>query len=125
MAKKRLSEIAKEYEIPFEQASDIAFNVLTEESISGKGRNTWIDEVGQDLLDDNIPLAIKKARVYRGRVRNLAPNPRFCFVHIKEKNGCVPVRIPPKHARHVRRGAFIHVEELEDDHYEMIPPQIV
>ena len=125
MAKKRLSEIAKEYEIPFEEARDIAFNVLTEESITGKGKNTWIDEVGQDMLDDNIPLAIKKARIYRGRVRNKAPNPRFAFVHIKEKAGCVPVEIPRKHIRHYSVGGFMHVEEVEDDKYVMVVPKIV
>jgi len=125
MAKKRLTKIAEEYDIPFEKAKDIAFNVLTEESISGKGKNTWIDKVGQDLLDDNIPLAIQKARVYRGRVRNKAPNHRFCFVHIKEKGGCVPVRIPNKHIRHYNVGGFIHVEEVEDDEYVMIVPKIV
>ena len=125
MAKKRLSQIAKEYGISFDEASNIAFNVLTEESISGKGKNTWIDKVGQDILDDNIPIAIKKARVYRGRVRNKAPNPRFCFVHIKEKGGCVPVMIPRKHIRHYNVGSFIHVEEVEDDKYVMIVPQIV
>lgn len=124
MAKIRLSKIAEEYQISFEQARDIAFNVLTEESISGKGKNTWIDEVGQDLLDDNIPMAIQKARVYRGRVRNKAPNPRFAFVHIKEKGGCVPVEIPRKHIRHYNVGGFIHVEEIEDGKYTMVVPKI-
>jgi len=125
MAKKRLTQIAKEYEISFEAVQEIAFNVLAEESITGKGRNLWIDKVGQDILDENIPMAIQKARVYRGRVRNKAPNPRFCFVHIKEKAGCVTVEIPRKHTRHVNQGAFIHVEELEDDKFVMIMPKIV
>ena len=53
MAKRRLTEIAKDYDISFEELQDIAFNKLTEESISGKGRNTWIDEVGQDILRAN------------------------------------------------------------------------
>ena len=125
MAKKRLTKIAEEYEITFETAQEIAFNTLDEESITGKGRNLWINEVGQDLLDDNIPLAIKKARVYRGRVRNKAPNPRFAFVHIKEKAGCVPVEIPRKHIKHYNVGGFIHVEEVEDDKYVMVVPKIV
>ena len=125
MAKKRLTQIAKEYDIPFEQAEEIAFNHLTEESITGKGKNLWIDEAGQDIMDDCIPLAIKKARVYRGRVRNMAPNPRFCFVHIKEKNGVVPVKMSPKYAKMIRQGLFIHVEEEMDDRYVMINPKIV
>jgi gluconate kinase len=125
MAKKRLKDIAEDYNIPFEEAMDIAFNNLTEESITGRGKNTWIDEVGQDLLEDTIPMAIKKARVYRGRIRNKAPNPRFVFVHIKEKNGVVPVKMSPRYAKMTRPGQFIHVEEEVDDRYVMIDPKIV
>ena len=125
MAKKRLTQIAKEYDIPFEQAEEIAFNHLTEESITGKGKNLWIDEVGQEIMDDCIPLAVPKARVYRGRVRNMAPNPKFCFVHIKEKNGVVPVKMNRKYAHLIKAGNFIHVEEEIDDRYVMIDPKIV
>ena len=125
MAKRRLTEIAKDYEISFEELQEIAFNKLTEESITGKGRNTWIDEVGQDILDDNIPIKEVKPRIYRGRVRNLAPNPRFAFVHIKEKNGCVKVEISKRMIGSIRKLQMINVEEVEDDVYVMPRPQVV
>ena len=125
MAKRRLTEIAKDYDISFEELQDIAFNKLTEESISGKGRNTWIDEVGQDILDDNIPIKEVKPRIYRGRVRNLAPNPRFAFVHIKEKNGCVKVEISKRMIGSIRKLQMINVEEVEDDVYVMPRPRVV
>lgn len=125
MAKKRLTQIAKEYNIPFEVAQEIAFNHLTEESITGKGKNLWIDKVGQDLLEDSIPMGTTKPRVYRGKVRNMAPNPRFCFVHIKEKNGVVPVKMNRKYAGMIKAGNLIHVEEEVDDRYVMIDPKIV
>lgn len=125
MAKRRLSDIAKDYDISFEELQEIAFNKLTEESISGKGRNTWIDEVGQDILDDNIPIKEVKPRIYRGRVRNIAPNPRFAFVHIKEKSGCVKVEIPKRMMGRIRKLQMINVEELEDDVYAMPKPQVV
>lgn len=125
MAKRRLTEIAKDYDISFEELQDIAFNKLTEESISGKGRNTWIDEVGQDILDDNIPIKEVKPRIYRGRVRNLAPNPRFAFVHIKEKNGCVKVEISKRMIGSIRKLQMINVEEVEDNVYVMPRPQVV
>ena len=125
MAKRRLTEIAKDYDISFEELQDIAFNKLTEESISGKGRNTWIDEVGQDILDDNIPIKEVKPRIYRGRVRNLAPNPRFAFDHIKEKNGCVKVEISKRMIGSIRKLQMINVEEVEDDVYVMPRPQVV
>lgn len=125
MAKRRLTDIAKDYEISFEELQEIAFNKLTEESITGKGRNTWIDEVGQDILDDNIPIKEVKPRIYRGRVRNLAPNPRFAFVHIKEKNGCVKVEISKRMIGSIRKLQMINVEEVEDDVYVMPRPQVV
>ena len=125
MAKRRLTDIAKDYEISFEELREIAFNKLTEESITGKGRNTWIDEVGQDILDDNIPIKEVKPRIYRGRVRNLAPNPRFAMVHIKEKNGCVKVEISKRMIGSIRKLQMINVEEVEDDVYVMPRPQVV
>lgn len=125
MAKRRLTDIAKDYDISFEELQEIAFNKLTEESISGKGKNTWIDEVGQDILDDNIPIKEVKPRMYRGKVRNIAPNPRFAFVHVKEKNGCIKVEIPRRYIGKIRRHRLINLEEKEEDQYIMVLPKIV
>jgi len=125
MAKRRLTDIAKDYDISFEELQEIAFNKLTEESISGKGKNTWIDEVGQDILDDNIPIKEVKPRMYRGKVRNIAPNPRFSFVHVKEKNGCIKVEIPRRFIGKVRSHQMVNLEEREEDQYIMVLPKIV
>lgn len=125
MAKRRLTDIAKDYDISFEELQEIAFNKLTEESISGKGRNTWIDEVGQDILDDNIPIKEVKPRMYRGKVRNIAPNPRFAFVHVKEKNGCIKVEIPRRYIGKIRSHRLINLEEKEEDQYIMVLPKMV
>lgn len=125
MAKRRLTDIAKDYDISFEDLQEIAFNKLTEESISGKGRNTWIDEVGQDLLDDNIPIKEVKPRMYRGKVRNIAPNPRFAFVHVKEKNGCIKVEIPRRYIGKIKSHRMINLEEEEEGQYIMVLPKIV
>ena len=125
MAKRRLTDIAKDYDISFEDLQEIAFNKLTEESISGKGRNTWIDEVGQDILDDNIPIKEVKPRMYRGKVRNIAPNPRFAFVHVKEKNGCIKVEIPRRYIGKIKSHRMINLEEEEEGQYIMVLPKIV
>lgn len=63
MPKRRLTDIAKDYNISFEQAKDIAFNKLDESAFTGKGKNTWVTEMGQAMLDDNIPLEIAKPKV--------------------------------------------------------------
>ena len=125
MAKIRLTQLAHDYNLNFDTAKEIAFKLLDESYITGKGRNTWINEIGQKILDDNIAMEIKKARTYRGRIRNIAPNTRFAYVHIPEKNGCVPVEIPRKLSRWVQPQKMVYVEELQDDKYVMILPKIV
>ena len=125
MAKIRLTQIAQDYNLKFDAAKEIAFKLLDESFITGKGKNTWINEIGQKILDDNIPMEIKKARTYRGKIRNIAPNIRFAYVHIPEKNGCVPVEIPRKFIHHVKPKRMVYVEELQDDKYVMIIPKIV
>ena len=129
MAKKRLKDIAEEYGISFQQAQDLAFNILDEIAITGKGKNTWINEVGQDLLDDNIEMIIKKPKIYRGTIRNIAPNPRFAFVSVKEKNGCVRMEIPRKYVRYMKTSRMVYLEQTneegEEERYTMIVPKIV
>jgi hypothetical protein len=129
MAKRRLADIAAEHDMSFEQVRDLAFNILDECALTGKGKNTWVNEVGQDLLDDNIEMLIKKPKVYRGRIRNIAPNPRFAFVHVKEKNGCVKMEIPRKYIRYMKKNGMVYLEEHkegdEEETYIMVVPKIV
>ena len=55
MAKKRLFQIAKECGVPFEEALELAFQHLEEDMITGGKHLTWINEKGQEILDDVIP----------------------------------------------------------------------
>jgi len=123
MAKKRLTEIAEELGIPFEEANEIATHKLTEEMITGKGKNTWISDEGQEILDSNSPMPIR----YRGKVLSEAPNHRFVMVFIREIPMKVPVRVP-----HLLQGKligkFIYLDAHEDRgittyHYAQ-PPSI-
>ena len=54
MPKKRLSELAKEYGISFEEIHKIATHSLEEDMITGKGKNLWMSEEGQHCLDDGV-----------------------------------------------------------------------
>ena len=58
MAKRRLADIAAEHDMSFEQVRDLAFNILDECALTGKGKNTWVNEVGQDLLSELLELVI-------------------------------------------------------------------
>lgn len=89
MAKKRLRDIAEEFNIDFEEARRIAYNNLEEDMVSGKGKNTWINEAGQDIFDNYVPLPV----IYRGKVVRLAPNPMFVVTYIKELGKTVPVKL--------------------------------
>ena len=84
MPKRKLTDLAKEYNLSFENILEIASNNLEESSLSGRGKNTWVDETGQDVLDSNIPIEEPKPNKYRGRVRNKCPNPIYMMVHLKE-----------------------------------------
>jgi gluconate kinase len=81
------------------------------------------------MLDDNIEMLIKKPKIYRGKIRNIAPNPRFAFVHVKEKNGCVKMEIPRKYTRYMKSHGMVYLEQLEDydreERYIMVVPKIV
>jgi len=105
MAKKKLTEIAEEYEIDWEAAQDFVSNNLVEEMVTGKGKNTWINDDGQGIFEDMIPINI----LYRGKVVQLAPNPRYVLTHIRELGKKVPVKVPLRFSRGLL-GKIIHVE---------------
>ena len=88
MAKKKLKQIAEEFEIPFEKAQDIAFEHLEEEMITGKGKNTWINEDGQKVFDSMTPVPV----IYRGRAIRLMPNPNYVLAKVPELVTTVVVR---------------------------------
>ena len=92
MAKKKLKDIAEEYGLTFEEAQELVFKHLDEDAVTGKGKNTWINEVGQAALDDVISMPV----LYRGKVLSEAPNPNYIIVYIKEITRKVPVKIPLK-----------------------------
>lgn len=90
MPKKRLTDIAQEYNRSFEEILDMVFNNLEEEMVTGRGKNTWISEEGQAVLDDIIPMPV----IYRGQVLNACPNPLYLWVHHRDRACKVAVKIP-------------------------------
>ena len=106
MPKKRLTEIAEEYGIPFEEALDLVFKELEEEMVTGRGKGTWIDDSGQRVLDEFISMPV----LYRGPVLGQAPNPIYVIVYIKELSKKVPVKIPMKMRGRISKGKLIYIE---------------
>lgn len=105
MPKIKLIELADEYDLSFEEAQDFVANNLEEDMVTGKGKNTWISESGQVIFDEMIPMNV----IYRGKVMHYAPNNSYVFVHIRELNKKVPVRIPLRRISNLV-GKTIHIE---------------
>tara|TARA_B100001093_G_scaffold380138_1_gene365487 strand:- start:34 stop:408 length:375 start_codon:yes stop_codon:yes gene_type:complete len=90
MPKKRLKDIAEEYGMTFDKAYDLVTNKLEEEQVTGRGKNLWISERGQDIIEDLIPMVT----IDRGYVISQAPNPRYVFVKSRGTIQKIPVSIP-------------------------------
>lgn len=105
MPKKKLTQLAQEYEISFEEAQDFVSINLAEEMVTGKGKNTWINDDGQKVFEEMIPINI----LYRGKCVQLAPNPNFIMVYINELGKRVKVRVPLRYSKNML-GKIVHVE---------------
>jgi hypothetical protein len=106
MPKKKLTALAEEYGIPFEEALDLVFKELEEDMVTGKGKNTWINDDGQRVLDEFISMPV----LYRGPVLSKAPNPMYVMAYIKEITKKVAVKIPRKMQSKITPGKVIYIE---------------
>lgn len=118
--KKRLTEIADDFGISFEEAKNIAFNNLEEDMLSGKGKGMWITEAGQMAMDAIVHIPV----IYRGRVTRLCPNPLFVMVNIKEICQNVPVRIKLGQQKHMLlKYIYVQMDCINDEvQYKMVKP---
>mgnify|MGYP003110696790 FL=1 len=124
MAKRRLTEIANDLGISFEEANDLVVNHLEEEMVTGVGKNTWINEIGQDLLDNFVPIP----QIYRGKVTGRCPNKTFVYVYIKEMTKKVPVKLPFKYINKEMVGKYVYIEadnsSIETRYRYIKPPEV-
>lgn len=114
MPKKKLTKIAEEYDTPFEEALKVATEKLPEDQITGKGKNTWVGESGQEILSSTLLIDEITPKHYKGVVKHEAPNPRFVYVFSKEIKKKVPVMIP-KRLSGTLTGKEIMFEAIEDN----------
>jgi len=96
MPKKRLIQIASEQEVEFEEAMRIAEEKLPEGSLTGKGRNTWVNEEGTAILEDSFMIEEIIPKHHIGMVLSECPNPRYNYVHNKQIGKKVPMLVPRK-----------------------------
>lgn len=114
MAKVRLTKMASQMSSSFDKFMDLAKEKLSEDMLSGKGRNTWVDEEGQKILVDSCFVSEIIPKHYKGIVTSEAPNPSYVFAYISEITMRVPVVIP-RRLRGRLRGKKITIEMIEDE----------
>ena len=54
MPKIKLTALSDEYEVTFEEAIGVVTEKIPEEYITGRGKNTWISEEGQEIIKDGL-----------------------------------------------------------------------
>ena len=96
MAKKKLTQIALEQEVEFDEAMEIAQDKLPEGSLTGKGKNTWVNEEGTAILEESFMIEEIIPKHYTGNVLAECPNPRYNYVFNKELGKRVPMLVPRK-----------------------------
>ncbi len=92
MAKKRLTQLAKELDCPVEEMYNLVVNNLSEEMVTGSGKAIWINEAGQIILDDLVPMPV----IYRGEVLRACKNSSYVYTRHRDRGTRVPVKIPKK-----------------------------
>lgn len=96
MPKKRLSQIAEEQEVTFDEAIKIATEKLPEGSVTGTGRNTWVTEEGAKILEDSFMIEEIIPKHFTGTVLAECLNPKYNVVFSKEIGKRVNVLLPRK-----------------------------
>ena len=54
MAKVRLSKLASQFCKDFDEFFELAKNKLSSEMLTGKGKNTWVDEEGHKIVTGKL-----------------------------------------------------------------------
>jgi hypothetical protein len=114
MAKKRLKDIATECEVSFEEAMEIALSKLPAGSLSGKGKNTWVEEDFANVLTDNCMIKEIIPKFYVGKVTRECPNPKYVYVSSPEIKKTVPVLIARRFQGTVKPRKIIKFEAITD-----------
>lgn len=115
MAKKRLKDIATECEVSFEEAMEIALSKLPAGSLSGKGKNTWVEADFANVLTDTCMIKEIIPKFYVGKVTRECPNPKYVYVSSPEIGKTVPVLIPRRFQGTVKPRKIIKFEAITNN----------
>lgn len=114
MAKTRLTKLAEEFEINIDEALNIAHEKLSKEMITGKGKATWINEEGVEILADALIIPEIVPKHLKVKILNECPNRCYNWGYSKELSKKIPVLIPRKFWGKLI-GKTITIECISDD----------
>jgi hypothetical protein len=114
MAKTKATALAEELEVDFLTISTIIEENVSEDDISGKGKNTWLTEDAVNIVKDKLDIPELVPNYFVGKVTHQAPNPNYVYVYLKELSKKVPV-IVPRRFKGKLNGKTIKVEEITDN----------
>ena len=123
MAKIKATALAEELEVDFLTISTIIEDNVSEDDISGKGKNTWLTEDAVNIVKDKLEAPELIPNYYIGKVLTQAPNPNYVYVYLNELSKRVPV-VVPRRFKGKLNGKTIKVEEITDNagsSYRYIP----
>lgn len=113
MPKKLMTKLAAEYGISLEEMQDITFNHLSENMLSGSRGLVWIDEQGQEIIEQSVQCA---PQVFRGKVLRECPNRKFVMATGEGILSLNTVKIPRQLIGRLK-GKVIHYEKNSSDEY--------
>lgn len=113
MAKVKLTKLAAQFAQDFDSFFALAKSKLSADMLTGRGKNTWVDEEGQKILIDCMYVEEIVPKHYKGKVLADAPNPSYVFAYIDEIKMKVPVVIARKYKGKMK-GKTITIEMIED-----------
>ncbi len=91
----------------------LAKEKLSDDMITGVGKNTWISEEGQDILAEAVDVPEATPSHHKGQVIKVAPNKKYVYAYIRENSMKVPVLVPKKLAQKLV-GKTILIEAIRD-----------
>jgi len=109
----RLSALAREGDYEWDDLLELAKEKLSDDMITGVGKNTWISEEGQEILSEAMDVPEATPAHYKGQVIKVAPNKKYVYAYIRENSMKVPVLVPKKLAQKLV-GKIILIEAIRD-----------
>ena len=109
----RLSEIARQEHYVWDELLVLAKEKLSNDMMTGVGKNTWISDEGQEILTEAIEAPEATAKHISAKVIKVAPNKKYVYAYVRESGIKIPVLVPKKISERLV-GKLITVEVIED-----------